>query len=364
MLRTTTFWLSCVAVVGLTSTRGSSQAQNLQAAQNGAGLSAPQTPPRLQQLPAVSDAKAGGAPLAEVTSLPPQPGQLSSPGPLPQAGQLAQAGPISRPVHPGLGGPPFQLGAVEQQRVDQILQMWENESAKIKTFDCQFERWEYDAVFGPGNDIPSIKSTGQLTYSKPDKGSFKINELWRYKQESPQQPGDWVLQEHEVGEHWVCDGKAIHQYDHKKKQLVVQPLSLEMRGAAIVDGPLPFLFGAEAEKLKRRYWIRSTASNATSIYLEAYPRRQVDAASYNRVDVMLDRKKMMPTAIQVHMPNGQSRAVYMFKNPTVNGKLNALFGSIFNAPRTPRGWTRVVEELPSGPPQGPQATAPQESAHR
>ena len=33
----------------------------------------------------------------------------------------------------------------------------------------------HDPVFGPGENIPLIKSQGQLTYAKPDKGSFKIN---------------------------------------------------------------------------------------------------------------------------------------------------------------------------------------------
>jgi TIGR03009 family protein len=341
MLRSTTYRLSLLAIVGLTSLWQSAQAQNTSAPQSEAGTVQPQTVPLGAQTPPTS------APVAQVASLPAQPGQ------------------------PGFIGPPFQLNQVEQQFVDQILQMWENESAKIKTFDCQFERWEYDLVFGPGDAIPSIKSIGQLSYAKPDKGSFKISEIHRWQKRTPDQkaaePGDWVLEEKKVGEHWVCDGKAIHEYNYVNKQLIVQPLPPEMRGTAIVDGPLPFLFGAEAEKLKRRYWIRSTGSNETSIQLEAYPRRQADAANYRRVDVMLDRKKMMPSAIQVHMPNGQKRAVYMFKDPTVNGTLNALFGALFNTPRTPLGWKRVVQELPGGPPQqrpSPQATAPQETTQR
>ena len=70
---------------------------------------------------------------------------------------------------------------------------------------------------------------------------------------------------------------------------------------------------------------------------------------------MLDRKTMMPSAIQVHMPNGRNRSVYMFnEKPNVNGAFDALFGSLFSSPRTPLGWTRVVEELPTAP----QATQP------
>ncbi len=312
-------------------------------AQNQADNPLPTTPQ-----PQVAQAQAVGAPLAQVARLPAQPGAASA-------------------AQRGLIGPPFQITPVEQQFVDQILQMWENESSKINTFNGRFERWEYDPVFGPGTEIPSIKSVGQLTYSKPDQGSFKIEEIHRYKPKvanAPPQESDWVLQKEEVGEHWVCDGKAIFEYNHEKKQLVVQPLPIDMRGKSIVDGPLPFLFGAEAEKLKRRYWIRSKESGPATIWLEAYPRTQADAANYHHVEIMLDRKSMQPKAIQVHMPNNKSRAVYMFDQPTINGKLNALFGGIFNSPRTPFGWTKVVQEMPTGPQAGPQATNPQPTAHR
>ena len=304
-------------------------------------------PANITQNGVAQDVEALGQPLAQVALVPDQTGQPNA---------------AVAPQNPA--GAPFQLSAVEQQFVDQILQMWEDESAKTKTFDCKFERWEYDPVFGPGNDTPSIKSYGQLTYSKPDKGSFKINEIHRYVQQDKDQPGEYILQKHEVGEHWVCDGKAVYEYKHDKKQLVVQALPPELRGKAIVDGPLPFLFGAEAKKLKARYWIRTKQSDAATIWLEAYPRSQADAANYHHVEVMLERKTMTPTAIQVHMPNQRSRAVYMFQDPTVNGKLNQLFGLIFNAPRTPLGWKRVVQEAPPNLPPGPQAAKPQAATQR
>ncbi len=58
---------------------------------------------------------------------------------------------------------------------NQVLMMWEKQSDRINTYNCAFERWEYDPVFGPGDEIPLTKSHGQLTYAKPDKGSFKID---------------------------------------------------------------------------------------------------------------------------------------------------------------------------------------------
>lgn len=305
----------------------------------------PQTAPATgdpQAIPAVSFTQTPslGAPLAQVSSVPAQtPPTGTTPTPPPQVAVL---------------GPPFQLTDADQAYVDQILTMWEGTSKGIKTFDSPFERWEYDPVFGPA-DVPATKSKGRLSYSKPDKGSFEIISIERYVQKDPNQPGTYEPQKSEVLEHWVCDGKAIFEYQQDKKQLVVRPLPLEMRGQSIVDGPLPFLFGAEATKLKQRYWIRCKKSDETSIWLEAYPRNQEDAANYHHVEVILNRKTMMPSGIQVHMPNGRNRSVYMFNDkPNVNGALDAIFGGLFASPRTPLGWTRVVEEVPTAP----QATQP------
>lgn len=318
-----------------------------------------QLPPTQQQYPSSQPSssqpatpavqpQASAAPLAQVANVPQRPAQGVAP---------------QQPM-----GPPRPITQVEQQFVDQILQMWETESAKIETFNSRFERWQYDMVFGPGMQIPFTKSVGQVTYSKPDKGSFKIEEIRRWTKQDAQQetwePGDWVLQKKEVGEHWVCDGKAVYEYKHNKKQLVVQPLPPELQGKSIVDGPLPFLFGAEAEKLKRRYWIYSKQSDPETIWLEAYPRSQSDKANYDHVDVMLNRKSMQPKAIRVHAPNNSSQAVYMFDKAKINGTLNAIFGNLFSAPRTPLGWKRVVQNPPAGPQGAPQAANPQPTATR
>lgn len=291
-----------------------------------------------------------------------------TPGQPPAAGQPITAGqPVAQPGAPApqqFVGPPFQLTDVEQQYVDQLLEQWENRGAEIKTFDCQFEKWEYDNVFGPRSkdgqalNEPMRKCKGRLTYSNPDKGSFKIEEIYRFTEKTEGQPAAYDLQENEVGDHWVCDGKAIFQYNHTEKRLEVQKLPEDMRGADIVNGPLPFLFGAEAEKLKARYWIRSKKSDATTIWLEAYPRTQADAANYHHVEVMLERQTMLPKALQVHQPNGANRDVYIFEPATINGTMDKLFGGLFNAPRTPFGWKKVVMEAPVDP-VGPQAANPQ-----
>jgi TIGR03009 family protein len=300
--------------------------------------------------------------LAASSALAQQPGGSVSapqqlPAAVPQAPLVGNAQLGAVPNGPQAPAAPFQLTPIEQQFVFQTLQMWEQQSSQVNTFNAEFERWEYDAVWGPGKEIPLIKSTGSLSYSKPDKGSFKIDKISRWTKTDPKNsaadaPGDWIPQPNEIGEHWVCDGKAIYEYNHREKQLVVTTIPEDMRGKSIVDGPLPFLFGAEANKLNERYWIRTKQSAPAEIWLEAFPRWQSDAANYNSVDVMLDRKTMQPKAIQVHLPGGAQRHVYMFKDARINEKnLGSLFFGLFSSPRTPIGWTKVrAEEISALPP--------------
>ena len=155
----------------------------------------------------------------------------------------------------------------------------------------------------------------------PDKGSFQITEVrvWEAKpaparalrRDSPMATGS--VKDDAIGEHWVCDGANVYEYSHRQKKLIVRPIPPQLQGKAIVDGPLPFLFGADANKLKARYFLRAEQNpqDPDTIFLSALPKFANDAADYRQVDVMLDRTKMMPKAMQVHMPNGD-RHVYMF----------------------------------------------------
>lgn len=347
--------LSALAAALLLATRAPAQDQQAPSV-----YEQPQQPPAYGQ-PAYG-APAGAPPQQQFgPAAPPTVGQLPLVPPGAQSGQPgAPAGPVVQPL-----APPFQLSEVEHTQVYRLLEMWEKESAKVKTFSAKFQRQEYDAVWGPGADKAFVISDGTLSYSKPDKGSFKIDGIRRWEKVDPKNaaedaPKDYVQQKDEVGEHWVCDGKAVYEYNHEKKQLVVTPIPEEMRGVSIVDGPLPFLFGAEAAKLDQRYWIRERQSDAASIWLEAYPRRQGDAANYQHVDVMLDRKTMQPTAMQVYLPAGQQKHVYVFSDPVTNGKLD-WFSGLFAAPRTPLGWTKIVAQEPEPLQPGPNAqsaTAP------
>ena len=156
------------------------------------------------------------------------------------------------------------------------------------------------------------------------------------------------MQPNAVGEHWVCDGKSIFEYRHDNKQLVETAHSYRScKARRIADGPMPFLFGAEPQKLKSRYWLRLVQqANQDQIWLTALPMYQAQAADFKQVDVILDRQQMLPTHMQVHLPNG-SRHVYVFDiaNASINNPL-ARIQNWFQLPRLPSGWKRIVEQMP------------------
>jgi len=240
---------------------------------------------------------------------------------------------------------PFQLTPQQQADVDAVLRNWEQRSAKISTLKCNFKMWEYDSVFGPA-DKPKKESSGSIKYVRPDKGFYKVDGA--------------------EGEHWISDGKSIYELNHTKKQLIERKLPPELQGKAISDGPLPFIFGIEAEKVKHRYFVRVITPQGSKgqIWLEAYPKYRQDAANFQRIEVILAEADFLPFAVQLYLPNGKSRTVYRFSDFSVNNPLDNV-GNLFSAkPRTPFGYQHVVEEAPdvqtAPPSQGPgtQATLP------
>jgi len=252
----------------------------------------------------------------------------SQPGLAPGA-MAPQAGPPQPPP------PPFTLTPAEETRLDRVLLFWEQSSQNVKTFRCKFTRWEYTPVWGnqPRQD------EGELRYTAPDKAVYAI-EGGRAREDKRE-------------EKWICDGKSIFQYDFQKKQVIEHRLPPELQGKSIANGPVPFLFGAKAEQLKRRYWLRivTPPDAKNEVWLEAHPRTIEDAQSFKWAEVILAvrENEVQPSAVQVYHPNGKDRTVYAFRDVVVNKPdLRHVFEDPFHA-RVPSGWQKVLEEAPQLP---------------
>jgi TIGR03009 family protein len=273
----------------------------------------------------------------------------------PQNPTLEHRGP--QPTQPAAPPPPpFVLGPAEQAELDRILNLWEQKSRDVKTFDSKFVRWEYDLTLAavdpnaPKGTQPQAisKDQGILKFAAPDKGIYHI--LYSDK------AGKWEPTPPEKVEHWMCDGNSIFQYDYQQNQVIECPLAPNLKGKQITEGPLPFLFGAEAKMLRERYWFKTipAADPQKEVWLDAYPRFQRDAANFSHARVVLNLGDMTPKALQIIQPNGKNYYSYEFFDSVVNDRLRIFQGNPFQA-YTPRGWQKVAGPLidPNAPPQPP-----------
>lgn len=244
---------------------------------------------------------------------------------------------------PGAAPPraPFELTPAEQAQLDRVLLFWEKSSQSVKSFRAKFRRFEYN----PGADFrvqdpnqpndpnqPTAVDDGELRFQSPDKALYSVD------------PGPKVSRP----ERWICDGKSMYQYDFVNKVVREYRIAPEDQGKAIANGPVPFLFGAKAEQIKHRYWVRivTPADVKNQIWLEAYPKFAADAQNFDRVEVILDigQNDIVPSAVQIYQPGGKARTVYKLWNTAVNQKdLRGIFEDPFHA-RIPPGWQRKLED--------------------
>lgn len=280
------------------------------------------------------------------------PEQYAQPGQLQPAGQqqpLGQLQPVAGPAagqEPAPQPPataPFVLTPQQAAELDQVLNDWQRKSGEVKTLEATFTRWDYDPVFGDPTQ-PKRAVNGKLRYAAPDKGYYELDD---------------------GSEKWICTGDAIFEFMKDLKEMREHPLPPEMRGKAIADGPMPFVLGVEAAKMKARYWIRIVTPQTElgkQVWLEVYPRHANDAANFQKVEVILtfafdgtQVTKLEPHALNLHKPNGQQRDVYLFTSLIVNSRLAQLgdFLGLFVRPSAPLGWSHKVMDTQTAP-AGPQ----------
>ena len=283
----------------------------------------------------------------------------------------------------------FKLTQAQNDRLDKMLAFWEEKTSDIKTLECTFGRWVYDPQFGPKDNAKTF-ATGQIRYAAVDRGMIREEAVYdfdaakkkrqdqlkaalaqattdgeRKKLEAQiQQSWPFTARANAIGEHWVCDGKSVFEFSHKTKELVEVKLPAEMQGKAIADGPLPFMFGAEAAKIKKRYWIREEPRKAENqpFQLELLPKRMGE--DYSKIVIQLDPEKFLPVSMTLHELNMIGLSKYSFRGIKADGAMNNLqnFLGGFVRPKTPRGWKKIVRDV--GAPQpgpGPQQQAPRQA---
>lgn len=180
---------------------------------------------------------------------------------------------------------------------------WETVSQGTKTLTCEFKRWHYNMFAAPAR-TPATIAKGSVKYANPDKGMFRVETLVSFDGMDEAGKPTYSEKPNQPGEHWVCNGSELLEFDHAALECKIQVLPPHMQGQRIIESPLPFVFNLRAADVMQRYWVRQVAPPADGmILIEAYPKRQADRAQYRLVQIALDSTTYLPKALLMYAPN-------------------------------------------------------------
>ncbi len=335
---------------------------------NRQGQGAPIQPNGAARQPQGQQGQLQGQPVAQANpNLNPNLNQVPGAGAMP-------AGDVGSPVvvkDPFAANP---LTPQELQHLDQVLIYWEKSTADITRFSSKFKRWQYNSndnfvaqlaqqLGKDVREVPTTISAGEVKYLAPDQGLFKIERLLSMTGQVNGKLPEYKEFPNRFGEWWLCDGKHVYDYDRTELRCTKHELPPDMKGSAILDSPMPFVFGVNAEKMKARYWMRMKPSPNNDIFvIEVHPKLQADAVNYDHVEVYLDRKQFLPSMVvkynteHIDEPGEtfvDNREVFEFtdreKNATLLQKIDeAVWRKEFLPLDIPKDWKLV--EVPYAPP--------------
>ena len=231
-------------------------------------------------------------------------------------------------------GQPFPaLSPAAQAQLQELLTNWEAQSKGTKTLECTFSRWHYDMFAAPPG-VHATRADGEIKYASPDKGLFRVDRLVFFNGIGPDGTPQYQPQPNQYGEHWVCNGTQLIEFDRSKEECRIQDLPPEMQGQQIFNSPLPFVFNLDANQIQQRYWVRQVeAPKPGIVVVEAWPKRQEDRAQYKLVQIALSAETFLPQALLMYAPNYDKKTApkwdhYEFSNVKRNA-IGASFQKLF-----------------------------------
>jgi TIGR03009 family protein len=255
------------------------------------------------------------------------------------------------------------LSPAAQAQLQQLLVNWEAQSKGTKTLECTFSRWHYDMFAAPAG-VHATRADGVIKYAAPDKGLFRVDRLVFYTGMVDGKP-QFNPQNGQFGEHWVCNGTQLIEFDRSKEECRIQDLPPNMQGQQIFNSPLPFVFNLDAQQIQERYWVRQVeAPNPDILLIEAWPRRQEDRAQYKLVQIALDPKTYLPQALLMYAPNFDAKTApkwdqYEFsdvKRNAIGAGLQKFLGN-FIPEKPPASWKVLRDNFVPLPDDVPQQAA-------
>jgi len=310
-------------------------------------------------------------PVRVATSTPAPTGQsvpLYTPGVPNQPPQVAQPGTgggISQGMsHVGRAEPanrivPFFLNAAEQRELDEFLARWEKYSGDIKRYDVEFNLMTYDPTIpGAVPNVPYQTTYGDFKYiANPMRFVYVIEGEWRngerIKRDEDKAP-------HIFAEKIIINEKSVFKYEYNSKTVHQINVPPEMIGKGIADSPLPLIFGAKADELKRRFSMKiMPGPKDDMIWLIARPLLVEDQQEFKELEILINRQTLHAGGLRQWDINNKAYKVYELRNQKINARLHAVFDDLkaHFTPDVPRGWKNDVHDWVAQPQSQPHLPA-------
>lgn len=271
--------------------------------------------------------------------------------------EQAQQSPQTRVERPA-AGEGFQI----PEELNRLLITWEQKSSQITRLRGMFIRYVYDNVYS----VEKV-ARGMFWYQSPDRGrmDFRAIELPDppIDRRKPGANGEPFRIEADENQRWICTGKEIYIIHDDQKLYDYIEIPPQQQGQNISRGPLPFLFGMQAEEARNRYHLNLGEQNWPEgrlvtrpdgkqemdyqVHVIAYPKLEIDAREWRRAEVLLDGTTFLPRAIRLLDPTMNRETVYVFDLPRMKVNDGIWFPNPFND-KPPANYTKHWDSRAQG----------------
>ncbi len=245
--------------------------------------------------------------------------------------------------------------------VEQLLEFWEQKSSQVNQLYGEFERYSYDSTFGVER-----RSRGRLWFAAPDNGRIDFTPM-----DVPAEPNNVNYEKLDVNgapyrieadsnARWICNGARVFAIDDSSHTYAEMTIPPQFQGENIIDSPLPFLFGMQAERAKQRYFISIGAMHnpdgrlegaPLAVHVVVQPRWEQDQREWSSAEILLNKDTFLPTAIRIM--SGANEEVYVFSRtePALT-RVGLWNGNPFND-TPPSNYTCIERQTAGAPEQNP-----------
>jgi len=206
-----------------------------------------------------------------------------------------QAKPAPAPGRGLVRNPP---APIDPQKLEELLEHWEKNSANLKRLDVKMTRTDRSPAWGEDD-----RYEGRAMFKVPNLAWLDFQK-WKEVEDPATKVKKNQLVPHE---RIICTGTEVWQYRCDTGQIFIYPLEKDVQQRALEEGPLPFLFNFKAADAKKRYDMTLMAENANASLIRIIPKLPIDQDSFKQAFVTLDRQLyLLPKQILLVGTDGKS----------------------------------------------------------